>query len=181
MSSAATTAAANRSRPRDTTPGGLGQIPGFRSNVEGLAGSTASGSFWYDLPYYVAWFLLYLGMAAVILIPFVLLFIYERYGREKTFVVPAYLSTIPYPSKKPWQVNLLFKGDAMEFDKDGFYATLLDLHRRKIIAITEKGGGKSIEIRKLSAATTDPYDCGCWPLSTSFPRMASSIRQNSGN
>ncbi|MGA8777030.1 DUF2207 family protein, partial [Methanoregula sp.] len=141
-----------------TTPGGLGQIPGFRSNVEGLAGSTASGSFWYDLPYYVAWFLLYLGMAAVILTPFVLLFIYQRYGREKTFVVPAYLSTIPDPSKKPWQVNLLFKGDAMEFDKDGFYATLLDLHRRKIIAITEKGGGKSIEIRKLSAATTDPYE-----------------------
>ncbi|MGA8243523.1 MAG: DUF2207 domain-containing protein, partial [Methanoregula sp.] len=141
-----------------TTPGGLGQIPGFRSNVEGLAGSTASGRFWYDLPYYIAWFLLYLGMTAVILTPFVLLFIYQRYGREKTFVVPAYLSTIPDPSKKPWQVNLLFKGDAMEFDKDGFYATLLDLHRRKIIAITEKGEGNGIEIRKLSAATTDPYE-----------------------
>ena len=50
---------------------------------------------------------------------------------------------------KPWQVNLLFKGDALDFDEDGYYATLLELHRRKIISITEKGDGKGIEIRVL--------------------------------
>ena len=141
-----------------TTPGGLSQIPGYRSNVQGLAGSTSSGSFWYDLPYYFAWFFEYLGMAAVILTPFILLVIYLQYGREKPFIVPAYLSTVPNPSMKAWQVNLLFKGDAMEFDKDGFYATLLDMHRKKIIEISEKGEGKNIEIRKLSATTTDPYE-----------------------
>jgi uncharacterized membrane protein len=86
--------------------------------------------------------------------------IYNRYGREKEFTVPAYLSTLPTTALKPWQVNLLFKGDALDFDEDGYYATLLDLHRRKIISIIEKGEGKGkgIEIRVLSTATTDPYE-----------------------
>ena len=48
-----------------------------------------------------------------------------------------------------------------DFDEDGYYATLLDLHRRKILSIQEKGEGKGIEIRVLSGATTDPYQCGC--------------------
>ena len=55
-------------------------------------------------------------------------------------------------------MNLLFKGDAGDFDEDGYYATLLDLHRRKIISIQEKGEGKGIEIRVLAGATTDPYE-----------------------
>ena len=130
-----------------TTSGGLGQIPGFRDELTGLSGSTAWGNFWYNLPYWVAWALNYLGKAAVILVPFLFIVIYNRYGREKNFTVPAYLSTIPNPSLKPWQVNLLFKDTALEFDEDGFYATLLDLHRRKIITMTEKEGGKGIEIR----------------------------------
>ena len=123
-----------------TTPGGLSQIPGFRSEVAGLAGSTAWGNFWYNLPYWIAWILKYLGEAAVLVVPFLFIVIYNRYGREKSFTVPAYLSTIPNPALRPWQVNLLFKDAAMEFDEDGFYATLLDMHRRKIIAMTEKVG-----------------------------------------
>ena len=141
-----------------TTSGGLGQIPGFRDELTGLSGSTAWGNFWYNLPYWVAWALNYLGKAAVILVPFLFIVIYNRYGREKNFTVPAYLSTIPNPSLKPWQVNLLFKDTALEFDEDGFYATLLDLHRRKIITMTEKEGGKGIEIRLLSSTTADPYE-----------------------
>ena len=120
-------------------PGGLGQIPGIRHEVPGLAGSTGWGNFWYNLPYWVAWFLNDLGKAAVLLVPFLFIVIYNRYGREKQFTVPAYLSTVPNPALKPWQVNLLFKDAAIEFDQDGFYATLLDLHRRK----TDRDDGKN--------------------------------------
>ena len=140
-----------------TTSGGLGQVPGIRDEVPGLAGSTAWGNFWYNLPYWVAWFLNDLGKVAVLLVPFLFIVIYNRYGREKKFTVPAYLSTVPNPALKPWQVNLLFKDAALEFDQDGFYATLLDLHRKKMIAMTEKEGGEGIEIRVLSS-TTDPYE-----------------------
>ena len=35
----------------------------------------------------------------------------------------------------------------MDFDEDGYYATLLDLHRRKNISITEKGEGKGVIVR----------------------------------
>ncbi|MDD5024428.1 MAG: DUF2207 domain-containing protein, partial [Methanoregula sp.] len=140
------------------TPGGLSGIPGLRSEVSDLAGKTSSASLWYNLPYYAANLLSLAAKVAVILVPFLFLYIYYRYGREKSYTVPEYMSTIPNPALKPWQVNLLFKDDAMDFDEDGYYATLLDLHRRKLIAITEKKGGKGIEIRVLSTATTDPYE-----------------------
>ena len=55
-------------------------------------------------------------------------------------------------------MNLLFKGDALDFDEDGYYATLLDLHRRKNLAITGKGDGNGVEIRVLSSANLDPYE-----------------------
>ena len=90
--------------------------------------------------------------------PVLLLFIYYHYGREKKFTVTTYLITVPNPALKPWQVNLLFKGDALDFDQDGYYATLLDLHRRKLISITPSAGGNGPEIRILSTETTDPYE-----------------------
>ena len=93
-------------------------------------------------PYQLAEVLRALGIAALVLTPFVFIGIFYRYGREKPFTVPKYLSFVPDPAKKPWVVNLLFKGDAMTFDEDGYYATLIDLHRRGIIRITEKEGDK---------------------------------------
>ncbi len=137
---------------------GFNQIQGYRNKVGNVRESTSWAAFWYNLTYYVAYFLNYCAKIAVISVPFLLLAIYHWYGREKSFTVPEYLSTIPNPAMKPWQVNLLFKGDALDFDEDGYYASLLDLHRRKIISITEKGEGKGIEIRVLSGATTDPYE-----------------------
>ena len=141
-------------------PTGFSQIPGFRSEVADLAGKTTSGNFWYNAAYTLSYFLNYLAEAAVILVPFLFLFIYNRYGREKEFTVPEYLSTIPNPALKPWQVNLLFKGDAQDFDECGYYATLLDLHRRKIITISSKGEGKakSFEIQILKTTSDDPYE-----------------------
>ena len=39
---------------------------------------------------------------------------------------------------------MVFKGDAYDFDQDGFYATVLDLYRRDIIKIDTTFGTKII-------------------------------------
>jgi len=141
-----------------TSADGLLQVPGFRKEVLDIKGKTSSANFWYNLPYFVANVLNILAKIAGILVPVFLIAVYYWYGRERAYTVPEYLSTIPNPALKPWQINLLFKGDALDFDEDGYYATLLDLHRRKIISITDKGEPRGIEIRLLSGVTTDPYE-----------------------
>jgi uncharacterized membrane protein len=137
---------------------GFSRFEGFRTPVDDVRGRTASAAFWYNIPYYAAYLLNLLGTLAVIGVPLLLIAIYRRYGREKEFIVPAYLSTIPGTNLKPWQVNLLFRNDATDFDDDGYYATLLDLHRRRNIAITEKGEGKGVIIKILSDAGLDSYE-----------------------
>ena len=137
----------------------FGGIPGFRTDVTDLPGSIASGNFWHDLLYTLSYLMKYLAEAGVILVPLGFLGIYRWFGREKKFPVPEYLSTLPNPALRPWQVTLLFRKDAMVFDESGYYATLLDLHRRKYLAITPKEdreGGFSIQI--LNARSEDPYE-----------------------
>ena len=94
---------------------GFGQLPGYRTEVADLKGKTSSGSFWYNAGYTLSYLLNYLSKAAVILVPLLFLVIYYRYGREKKFIVPEFLSTLPNQVLKPWHVNLLFKGDARGF------------------------------------------------------------------
>lgn len=134
-------------------------LPGFPRYVDDVSGKTAAANPFYNiLPLYGAYTLFILGLAAVILTPPVLLLIYRRYGTEKDFTVPEYLSFVPNPRMKPWAVNLLFKGDPMVFDQDGFYATLLDLHRRKLITITEKPGGNGVSISVNTKEGADAYE-----------------------
>ncbi|MCG7854797.1 MAG: DUF2207 domain-containing protein, partial [Methanoregulaceae archaeon] len=137
----------------------LEEIPGFPVFVEGVREKTEAANPWYDIvPFYSAGLLRALGFAAALITPVLLLVTYIRHGREKEFVVPEYLSTTPNPGMKPWAVNLLFKGDAKVFDQDGYYATLLDLHRKKLITITEEAGGANIRIRLNAAVSDDPYE-----------------------
>ena len=102
------------------TSEGFSHFPGFRTAVDDVRGKTSSAAFWYDLPYNAANLVNILGKIAIILVPLLFIVIYTRYGREKVVTVPAYLSTMPDPKLKPWQVNLLFKADALDFDKDGY-------------------------------------------------------------
>ncbi|MEI7435046.1 MAG: DUF2207 domain-containing protein, partial [Methanomicrobiales archaeon] len=134
-------------------------MDGFPVYVEDVAGKTRAANPWYNsIPYPLAEVLRALGIAALVLTPFVFIGIFYRYGREKPFTVPKYLSFVPDPAKKPWIVNLLFKGDAMTFDEDGYYATLIDLHRRGIIRITEKEGDKGVTIALLGKVPDDVYE-----------------------
>ena len=136
----------------------LESIPGFPVFTPDVEGKTAAANPWYAMiPFSMATLLLYLGYAAAILTPFLLLYIYFRYGREQEYTVPEYLSTTPNPSMKPWEVNLLFKDDATVFDEDGYYATLLDLHRKNRINITDKTPG-NVRISLLSKESEDPYE-----------------------
>ena len=69
---------------------GFNEIQGYRNKIENVRESTSTAAFWYNLAYYVAYFLNYCAKIAVILIPFLFLAIYHWYGREKSFTVPEY-------------------------------------------------------------------------------------------
>jgi len=155
-----------------TSADGLSDVPGFRTEVTDIRGKTVSANFWYNLPYFVANLLNILAKIAVILVPVYFIVIYYWYGREKAYTIPEYLSTIHNPELKPWQVNLLFKGDALDFDENGYYATLLDLHRRKIISITDKKESKGIEIRLLPVGRQILMNSACWDSLSLYQRMA---------
>jgi uncharacterized membrane protein len=95
----------------------------------------------------------------VLLLPFLFLALYFFFGREKEpRVVPEFFSTIPTPQLSPLQVNILFSGSPFASDENGFYATLLDLHRKKKIAIAPRSDHRGILIRILDCGGTDPYE-----------------------
>ncbi|NLA38924.1 MAG: DUF2207 domain-containing protein, partial [Methanomicrobiales archaeon] len=138
-------------------PAFMKEIDGFPEHVSGVRQKAADANRWPHILYGAAGVLYGLSILLVLAMPFILLGIYIRYGREKQFTVPEYLSFTPNTALKPWQVNLLFKGDAFEFDNDGFYATVLDLHRQGKIVVTEKPDG-GVTVRIVSGESPDPYE-----------------------
>ena len=112
-----------------------GAISGFYQNVSNVLDMTERANFWYSIQRSSAEVLKYVYIALILGFPVLVIFIYRRYGREKPFTVPEVLSYVPNPSRRPWEVNVVFTGDAMSGDKNAFFATLLDLHRRKAIEI----------------------------------------------
>ncbi len=133
-------------------------IDGFPQFVPDVRQQAADANRWSPVLYGAASLLYGLAVLLALLMPFILLGVYLRYGREKPFTVPEYLSFTPNTALKPWQVNLLFKGDALEFDDNGFYATVLDLHRQGKIVVTEKPEGGGVTVRIVSGESTDPYE-----------------------
>lgn len=101
--------------------------------------------------------LAYMGGILVLLLPFLLISVYVLYGREAECLVPEYLSMVPDPGAKPWIVNLLFTGDPLDFDENGFYATLFDLHRQGTIRVSMDSPGKA-QIRIIRDNTDDEYE-----------------------
>ncbi|NMA10113.1 MAG: DUF2207 domain-containing protein, partial [Methanomicrobiales archaeon] len=139
-------------------PAFVDEIEGFPAYVPDVRQQTLDAHRWPPILYAAANVLYGLATVLVLAMPFILLGVYLRYGREKPFTVPEYLSFTPNTALKPWQVNLLFKGDALEFDENGFYATILDLHRQKKIVVAEKPDGNGVTVRIVSGESTDPYE-----------------------
>ncbi|MCP1714658.1 putative membrane protein [Methanocalculus alkaliphilus] len=140
------------------TPDALDQVAGVKRQVEGVREKTESANNRYLLGFLIADLLLIIGKILVVITPFLLLLLYYLYGREKEFTVPEYLSTVPDETMPPWQVNLVFNKDAFTADENGFYATLLDLHRKKKIEIRENPDEKGVTIRLLKVEGDDPYE-----------------------
>ena len=134
----------------------LNVLKGFPRRVENVKDQTTLANGIYRLQYMVAQELREGSRAIALLNPLVLILVYWAWGREKRFVVPKYLSTIPNSERKPWIVNLVFKGDAFDFDENGFYATLLDLQKKGKIQMTTKNGG--LAIRVLDRTDGDVYE-----------------------
>ena len=84
--------------------------------------------------------------ASVLLYPLFFYLLYLKFGREKEFVVPSFLSYVPNPERKPYQVNLLFSEDAAFADENAFYSTILDFMRRGIVEVKEEFGSLAIKL-----------------------------------
>ena len=120
-----------------------GEMEGFPESVIGVKEKTLAANSKYSIFSGLSFGL----KAMVLLFPVLLAFIYYRFGREKSFTVPKFLSFVPR-NRKPWLVNLVFRKDPFDYDENGFYATLLDLHKREIIKI-ETGEEKKLKIKIL--------------------------------
>ena len=134
----------------------LGGFDGFPSRVDDVRGSTVQANSAYLWEYSVALLLRDGARALALLMPLLLYAVYYRYGREREYTVPRYLSTVPNRERRPWLVNQIFKSDALDYDADGFYATILDLHRRGVVRLESKPGG--LLIRIVGEGVEGPYE-----------------------
>ena len=94
----------------------------------------------------------------VLFAPLILLLVYGRFGKERFFTVPGLLSYVPN-KRKPWQVNLVFKGDPFDFDRDGFYATILNLQRLNLVELqSDESNDLRIRLLKDAREAEDDYE-----------------------
>lgn len=134
----------------------MDKISGFPQKFDDVSGPTIRESYFYSIEYYVALALRESARVLALCSPLIIALLYITYGKEKDFAVPKFLSFVPNEKIKPWVVNLVFKRDALDFDENGFYATLLDLHKRNNIQIKKKNKGLSIRI--INAKGLDDYE-----------------------
>ena len=129
---------------------------GYASEVPNVEGLTRSANFWYSLNYNGSVWLGYVGTLLALTSPLFLYGLYNFYGKETDVTVPQYLSFVPNPDRRPWLVNAIFRKNVGDFDENGFYSTLLDLHTRKKIRIEPREGGMKVYI--VDPAVEDDYD-----------------------
>ena len=95
--------------------------------------------------------------------------VYFLWGREiEEPTVPEYLHYVPDERMKPWQVNLLFKGDATKLDFDAVSATILDLSLRGYLEL------RGVNESDLAIAIKRPDSRGL----DGFERMVISLVKN---
>ena len=128
------------------THGVLGTLDGDQRTVQDVESLTVNANRGLWIEYTVANFSIWVMRLAGFVMPIGLYMIWNRVGKEKDYVVPRTLSVIPNKDRAAWVVNLVFKSDAADFDEDGFYATLLDLHIKEKIRISTEETEATIEI-----------------------------------
>lgn len=138
------------------SPEALSHIDGFPSQVDDIKAQTVNANNAYRFEYIIATGFFWFNKLATFLAPVGLYLLWQRFGMEKEYVVPEFLSTIPNKTRRPWIVNLVFKRDATDFDDDGFYATLLDLHEKGKIRIDVED--EKAVIHLISETGLDRYE-----------------------
>ena len=131
------------------------QLSGVYSYVNDVNGLTTSVNNKLKTEYFAASLVFFASKGSGFLMPLVLFFVWYYYGREKEYTVPEYLSTVPVNGRKPWLVNLVFKKSVTEYDEDALYATLIDLHLRNKIKISQSD---SLSIQIMSDTGLDCYE-----------------------
>ncbi len=109
----------------------------------------------YDtIRYYLAYSLFIVPYYIVVLIPVAYLLVYILFGRDHARPIENEVMTPP-ERRSPWVVNYIFKNQGIKIDyQDVITATLLDMHRKGIIEITNGGS----EIRVVNENTGDLED-----------------------
>jgi uncharacterized membrane protein len=131
-------------------------LMGFPRSVPNIEATTVSANQLGTIQFYGALVSQYVGQIFVLLFPLLFYMLYARYGRERDYTVPRYLSVVPNPSRKPWVVNQIFEDTALDFDDNGLYATMLDLHRRRKLRIN--ASGETLRITIVDTEVTDRYE-----------------------
>ncbi|AEH06236.1 DUF2207 domain-containing protein [Methanothermococcus okinawensis] len=125
-------------------------ITGYYKHVNNVKEKTLSANNFYFLINNILSIIKYLFALIIIIFPLIAYIIYNKYGVEKNYIVPEYLSYVPNKNRKPWIVNLIFNGKFGKFGKEGFYATLLYLHDKKYVKILPGESNKDINIKILN-------------------------------
>jgi len=128
------------------THGVLDILEGDQRMVQDVESLTVNANRVLWIEYMIASISIWVMRLAGFVMPIGLYMIWNRVGKEKDYVVPRTLSVIPNKDRAAWVVNLVFKSDAADFDEDGFYATLLDLHIKEKIRISTEETEATIEI-----------------------------------
>jgi uncharacterized membrane protein len=129
---------------------------GYASQVPDVEGLTRSANFWYSLYYNGSVWLGYAGTFLALASPLIFYWLYSLHGKETDVTVPEYLSFVPNPDRRPWLVNAVFRKNVGDFDENGFYSTLLDLHTRKKIRIEPREGGMKVHL--IDPIVEEDYD-----------------------
>lgn len=128
------------------THGVLDILEGDQRMVQDVESLTVNANRVLWIEYMIASLSIWVMRLAGFVMPIGLYMIWNRVGKEKDYVVPRTLSVVPNKDRAAWVVNLVFKSDAADFDEDGFYATLLDLHIKEKIRISTEETEATIEI-----------------------------------
>lgn len=140
------------------TPDAAAMLEGFPEPAEGVRGALAAENTLYAVPFAAGSVAKTLAYLLVLAMPVLLAGIHYVFGREQEATVPEYLSFVPDPALPPWKANLVFTGCAFRRDENGFYATLLDLHRRKKLCLAEKAEGSGLIITVIDDEGLDSYE-----------------------
>ena len=75
---------------------------------------------------------IWIWVFAFVVLAVIPLLIWQYFGKEKSFVVPSYLHTIPQKDLEPWMLDVLVNG-TWKISKNGVAALLLEAHVKGIL------------------------------------------------